>query len=51
MISDGRLLALGVGRLAVFNSPVTLEVALMVEFCGSEMVLREGIRRVRSLGE
>jgi hypothetical protein len=51
MMSDGRLFALGVGRLAVFSSPVTLEVGLMVELCGSEAVLREGIRRGRSLGE
>jgi hypothetical protein len=51
MISDGRLFALGTGLLTVFKSPVTLDVALMCVFCGSETVRREGIRRLRSLGE
>lgn len=52
MISDGRLDALGVGLLAVFKSPVTLEVELIwLDFCGSEAVLNDGTRRGSSAGE
>jgi hypothetical protein len=48
MMSEGRLFALGVGLLAVFSSPVTLEVGLMWLEFGSETVLREGTRRGKS---
>jgi hypothetical protein len=51
IISDGKIFALGVGLLAVFSNPVTLELGLIVlAFCGAETVLREGIRRGGSLG-
>lgn len=50
MISKGSAFALGVGLLAVFNSPVTLEVGFIwVEVCGSDIALREGTRRGSSL--
>jgi len=45
MISDGRLLALGVGLLTVFSNPVTLDVGLMTLEFGSETVRNEGTRR------
>jgi hypothetical protein len=48
MMSDGRLFALGVGLLAVFSRPVTLEEGLMWLEFGSETVLREGTRRGKS---
>ena len=52
MMSDGRLFALGVGRLAVVSRPATLEVGLIELTCaGSDTVLREGTRRCVSLGE
>lgn len=52
MMSDGRLFALGVGLLAVFSRPVTLELGLMeLAFWGSETVRNEGTRRGRSLVE
>jgi hypothetical protein len=52
IISDGKLFALGAGRLAVLSSPVKLEVGFIwVDFCGSETVRREGTRRGGSLGE
>jgi hypothetical protein len=49
-MSNGRLLALGAGLLAVFSSPVTLDDELIwVEPCGSDTVLNEGTRRGGSL--
>lgn len=51
IISDGRMFALGVGLLAVFSSPVTLELGLMWLEFGSETVLREGTRRGKSFEE
>jgi hypothetical protein len=49
-MSEGRAFALGVGLLTVLNKPVTLELALIgVVLCGSDNVLRPGIRRGTSL--
>ena len=51
IISKGRLLALGAGRLAVFKMPVTLELGLIVLlYCGSETVRRDGTLRGCSSG-
>lgn len=50
MISIGRELALGGGRLALLRAPVTLDVDIRrVLFWGSEMVRREGTLRGCSL--
>jgi len=46
MISRGRLLALGCGRLAMFRMPVTLELGLIVLLCcGSDTVRNDGTLR------
>jgi hypothetical protein len=46
MMSSGRLVALGGGRLALLSVPLTVDVGLIdVVFCGSEMVRIDGTRR------
>jgi len=52
MISSGRLVALGGGLRALFNVPVTLELALMWPPCwGSDTVRRDGTLRGESAVE